>query len=67
MKKTEKKYQKFEADVIAMPALRMVLSDIPEPDPGVKKFRSNQIAARKVLLKNSDALQRLIKHMAKKE
>ena len=70
MKKTEKKdkdYKKFEANAIAMPPLKMVLADIPEPDPGVKNFRKKQIAARKAFLKNPDLLQRLINHMAKKD
>jgi len=69
MKKTEKEreYRKFKADVIAMPPLRMVLADIPEPDPGVKKFRNKQIAARKTFLQNPDLLQRLIDHIEKKE
>ncbi len=65
--KEKKEYRKFEAEMIAMPALRMVLTDIPEPDPGVKKFRSKQMAARKVFLQNSDTLQRLIEHMVIKE
>ena len=67
MKKTKKEYRKFEANLIAMPPLRMVLADIPEPDPGNKNFRTEQVNARKVLLQDSDLLQRLIKHMAKKE
>ena len=67
MKKTEKEYRKFEAEVIAMPPLRLVLSDIPEPDPKVKAFRSKQMMARKIFLQNSDTLQRLIEHMAIKE
>ena len=63
----EKEYRKFEADVIGVPPLTMVLVDIPEPDPGVKIFRKKQIAARKVFFQNTDLLQRLIEHMAKQE
>ena len=69
MKKTEKEkeYHDYEAEVLAMPPLRMVLADIPEPDPGLKNFKNEQLVARKAFLQNSDLLERLIKHMTKKE
>ena len=67
MRKTEKKYRKFEANLIAMPPLAMVLADIPTPDPDIKNFKKKQLDARRVLFKESDLLERLIAHMAKPE
>jgi len=67
MRKTEKEYRKFEADVLAMPPLAMVLADIPKPDPDLKIFREKKIAARKHFFQNNDLLERLIEHMAKPE
>ena len=69
MEKTEKEkeYHAYEAEVLAMPPLRMVLVNIPEPDPVVMNSRNEQIIARKAFFQNSDLLERLIKHMVRKE
>ena len=67
MNDKEKEYRKFEAEVLGMPPLRMVLFDIPAPDPDLKSFKKKQLDARKVFFKESDLLDRLIAHMAKPE
>jgi len=67
MTKTEKEYRKFEADVIATPPLRMILKDVPAPDPIAKSLLQTQIEARKIFFQNSDLLQRLIDYMAKQD
>ena len=63
----EKKYRKFEANVIGTPPLSMVLVDIPEPDPGKKEFGRNKVNNRKKhLFQDSDLVTRLIEYLAKK-
>ncbi len=67
MTKTEKEYKKFEAEVIATPPLRMVLADIPAPDPIISHLRQKQIEARRFFFQNTDLLERLIAYMAKQD
>ena len=63
----EKKYRKFEANVIGTPPLSMVLVDIPEPDPGKKEFgRKNLSNKEKHLFQDFDLVTRLIDHFVKK-
>jgi hypothetical protein len=67
MTKTEKEYRRFEADVIATPPLRMILTEVPAPDPIVRTLRQKQVEARRIFLQNSDLLERLIAYMAKQD
>ncbi|MCP4139759.1 MAG: hypothetical protein GY755_05620 [Chloroflexi bacterium] len=63
----EKKYRKFEANVVGTPPLSMVLADIPEPDPGKKDFGQKEaIKRKKYLFQSSDLVSRLIDHFVKK-
>ena len=62
----EKKYRKFESNVIGTPPLSMILADIPEPDPGKKEFGRKQLSnSKKRLFQDSDLVTRLIEHLAK--
>ncbi len=66
--KRAKEYRKFQAEALGMAAFTLVLTDVPEPDPGVKIFRKKEMMnARKSLLQESDLVPRLINRLGKKE
>ncbi len=66
--KRAKEYRKFQAEALGMDAFALVLTDVPEPDPGVKNFRRKEMMnARKSLLQESDLVPRLINRLGKKE
>ncbi|NOY98572.1 MAG: hypothetical protein GXP40_05115 [Chloroflexi bacterium] len=61
-----KQPRKFEAETLGLPPLKMVLGNIPVPDPGRKSQRTQRSTAQKLLGK-SDAVLRLIDHLVNKE
>ena len=63
-KEKKKEYRVFESDTLKLSAFTMVLADIPSPDPDKKDFRKKQMMdARKVLFKDTDFVQRVIRHL----
>ena len=60
--KTKKELRKFEFESIGMPPLKMVLGNIPAPDPGKGAARKGELASERPL-KKSDAVLRLIDHL----
>jgi len=64
LKKNE--YRKFEAELPGFSSFRLVLSDIPAPDPEKRENRQKKMMdERKSLFQESDFVLRLIEHMAK--
>ena len=66
--KKEKEYRKFKAEALGLSAFSLVLTDVPEPDPGVMDFRKKELMnARKSLFQESDLVPRLINRLGKNE
>ncbi|MBC8336101.1 MAG: hypothetical protein HQ525_10710 [Anaerolineae bacterium] len=65
--KKDQEFRKMDTDVMGLPPITMVLSDIPEPIPGELNFRKVSNNARKLLFQDSDMVHRLIDHIIKKD
>jgi hypothetical protein len=54
----------YESDVMALPPLRLVLGDVPSPDPGYRrKLRNNQKPNQEM----ESTVKRLIAHLTESE
>jgi hypothetical protein len=57
----DEKKRVYDSEVMALPPLRLVIGDIPNPDPD-RRFRSNQ-PMRKSNLEIESTVKRIIAHL----
>ncbi len=66
MSEKNEKTRKFEVESLGLPPLKMVLGNVPAPDPIKETAWKGNFASRRPLQK-SDAVLRLIDHLIKKK
>ncbi len=64
---SEKKNHTYQAEFLALPPLKMVLGDIPEPDPSGKRRPFNTFGADKTEADAKNTVARIIGHLKKNE
>ena len=57
----------YEADVMALPPLRLVLGDVPSPDPDRRRSTAPKAPARDVAEPTLLVVRRLITHLEQKQ
>ena len=63
----KKKKQVYESDVLALPSLKMVLDNIPEPDPDDKRHLLRIFSNDKTEVEARTTLAKLIGHLKNNE
>ncbi len=64
---SEKKTHTYSSEIIALPPLKMVLGDIPEPDPAGKRRPVQAFGAEKGDTEARNTVARLIGHLKKNQ
>lgn len=64
---TEKKQHTYQSDILALPPLKMVLGDVPEPDPGDKRRPFRSFSADKTESEAKNTVAKLIGHLKNNE
>lgn len=64
---SNKKQHTYLSEILALPPLKMVVGDIPEPDPSGKRRIFRAFSSDKSETEAKDTLTRLIGHLKKNE